>query len=83
VHLRKNSLWARVVAEALTCRGFLRWTGVPKLVVAFRNADGVVAEIRGGHHVRFVWPNGGEREFTLRRPTQIDSVIDEVFDKQS
>ena len=83
MHFQKNSPWARVVAEAFLCRGFSRGSGVPKLSVAFRNADGVVAEVRGGYSLRFIWPNGGEREFTLRRPTAIDRVLDEVFDKQS
>jgi hypothetical protein len=83
VHVRKNSAWALVVAEALLYRGFSRWSGVPKLFVAFRNTDGVVAEIRGGHHVRFVWPNGADREYQFDRPTAIDRVIDEVLGEQS
>lgn len=83
MHLRKNSRWARVVAEALLYRGFFRWTGIPNLVFAFRNADGIVAEIRGGYHVRFVLPNGAARDFKFARPTDIDRVIDEVLENKS
>jgi len=83
MHLQKKSAWCRVVSEALLYRGFSRWTGVPKLFIAFRNADGLVAEIRGGHHLRFVWSNGGERDYQFDRPTQIDCVIDEVLGNKS
>jgi hypothetical protein len=63
--------------------GFFRWTGIPNIVFAFRNADGIVAEIRGGYHVRFVLPNGAARDFKFARPTDIDRVIDEVLENNS
>jgi hypothetical protein len=83
VHLRKTSPWKRVVIEALTHRGFYPWTAVARLFVSFRNPDGIVAEIRGGHRLRFVWKNGASCEYTLRTPTEIDSVLDEVLKNKS
>lgn len=52
-------------------------------MISFRNADGVIAEVRGGHRVRFVWKNGAAVEYTLKSPAQIDSVIDEVTGTKS
>ena len=83
MHLLKNSAWCRVVSEALLYRGFFRWTGVPRLFVAFRNADGLVAEIRGGYHVRFVWPNSADRVYKFARPTDIDRILDELLGEKS
>jgi hypothetical protein len=80
MHLRKTSPWKRVVIEALTHRGFFPWTAVSWLMMSFINADGLIAEIRGGHQVRFAWKNGAACEYTLRKPTEIDSVLDEVLD---
>jgi hypothetical protein len=83
MHMQKTSPWCRVVSEALLYRGFRRWTGVPKLFIAFRNADGLVAEVRGGHRVRFIWKSGASCEYVLKTPTDIDRVIDEVLGKKS
>jgi hypothetical protein len=42
MHLRKTSPWKRVVVEALTHRGFSTWKAVARLLVSYRNADGLV-----------------------------------------
>lgn len=83
MHLRKSSQWKSVVIEALEYRGFSPWTAVARLMVSYRNFDGLTVEIRGGHRVRFVWKNGAEREFTLRTSTAIDSILDEVLEYKS
>jgi hypothetical protein len=83
MHMKKNSPWRRVVVEALTHRGFIAWTAVTHLSASYLNADGLRAEIRGGYRVRFIWPNGSAREHTLRTPTEIDRILDELLDKKS